>query len=74
LSPTTANASFLFSSLIVTLISLAGLKALVINLTGSLSYNITSIFSPFNSFKTAAILLPFSPITAPIGSTLLYSV
>ena len=47
---------------------LAGLSAFFINVIGSLSYNTTSIFSPFNSFRIRAILLPFSPIIAPIGS------
>ena len=63
-----------YFSLIDTLTSFAGLKAFAINLTGSLSYKITSIFSPLSSFNTLAILLPFSPITAPIGSTFVYSV
>ena len=57
----------------VTLTSWAGLRALAINFTGSLSYKITSIFSPFNWLRTLLILFPFSPMTAPTGSTLSYS-
>ena len=65
---------FLSAFLIVTFTSLAGLRAFAMNLTGSSSYRITSIFSPLSSFNTFAILLPFSPITAPSGSTFVYSV
>ena len=40
---------------------------------GSLSYFTISIFSPPNSSIILAILEPFSPIQAPIGSILGFS-
>ena len=53
-----------------TLTSLAGDKAFLINVIGSLSYLTTSIFSPLNSLDIRLILDPLSPIHAPIASTL----
>ena len=54
-----------------TITSLAGLRALAINVASSSSYLIKSTFSPFNSFKIFAIRIPFSPIHVPIASILL---
>jgi hypothetical protein len=67
-SLTIANASFFIGSVIVTIASLAGLKAFLIYSAGSALYRIISTFSPFNSFKIEAILEPRSPIHAPIAS------
>ena len=70
MSSAITNASFFFSSVILTFKFLAGLNALAINSSGSSLYAIKSIFSPPSSLIILAILLPFSPIQLPTGSTL----
>ena len=70
---TRTKASCFFSSVINTFKSLAGLKAFSINLAGSLSYKMTSIFSPFNSLIMRFIRVPFSPIHEPTASILEFS-
>ena len=70
LSPSAiTNASFLVKSVIATVNSFAGDNAFSINSAGSSLYLTTSNFSPCNSLIIPAILDPFSPIHAPIGST-----
>ena len=67
-SSTIAKHSCLFSSKILTMTPLAGLKAFLINSAASGLYFIKSTRSPFSSFNIAPILHPFSPMQAPIGS------
>ena len=62
-------ASFFLGLVINTSTSLAGLRAFFMNVIGSLSYKITSIFSLPICFKTLFILEPFAPITQPTAST-----
>ena len=56
------------SSFISTANIFAGNKLADINIEGSASHSITSIFSPFNSFITFCIRIPLCPTHEPTGS------
>ena len=69
LSSTTTSITRSLSSTMETRWTLAGLSALVTNMTGSSDHSTMSIFSPRSSRMIACTRVPFMPTQAPTGST-----
>jgi len=65
----TITLAFLVSPSRTTRTTLAGLKALAMNVSSSSDQGTTSIFSPFNSFTMFCMRTPRIPTQEPTGST-----